>query len=968
MRKVLAFFLAVILVFSLATQAFAATVSLETEAASVTAGEQVVVKLTQSEAVDGITAIKYHVYYDNTLFELTSSVPGKNITFGRTGTDGKGFYQVINYLDTTSEGVTIEAGTIAAMTFTALENVTESQVAGITLVNKGVMGVGDVMLEDANLVENGTVSITVSPAAPEIQYYNVTLPENPVGYTIAPTDGSVSPVEAGGSYSFTVTVLEGYEGTPVVKANGTALTLTDGNYTISDIMADQTVTVDGIVKKESGSGITPADVTIYQDGTDGSNWPNAPISVGTLTLGGLAVKAYRWDGDNCYVTIYSDNAKDAAYSITYDIVGTNINYMHFFSVAFNGTTGESYSGNLTDGAAQIEIYAQFQSAQYSGTKTVYISTEDMQEEPKSFEVTLTEGTGYTVAAVEGSTSPVAEGGSFSFTVKANNGYEGPSAVKANGVELKAENGVYTIENIAENQVVTVEGVVAKANMYTVAASEDVTASKGENTSISIQVTGNSDESITGYNDYDVTVSYDPSALTYVSGTGAHETAEIIPNDGNGTIRIVGHGEAKTWADAVAALTFTAKESGSHQVTIRSAKIDNSGNAVAWDAPEAAVSDKTVAVLVAYPVTLPDGFTGELSVLPGSDYQFTAPNDYYKITVTVGGEEVTPEISGLTYTLRDVSGDVVITAVGKTYNVIKNGEKAAIDGAPTAQYGEDYTFTVTADSGYAVTGVSVQIGDANVEYSISNGTYVISGSKITGDVTITATAQQQAANTTQITFEGVEADEVVGGLIQYATNGQDFTFELNEEEGYAYTVKLGETELKPASGVYTIPGNQINGTALTVTISKEVDSFAPEVNVSQYIQLDDTVLWLVTATQGDTVLAYGEGNTMYWSDKYNAYCWLVVSAEDVDAVKLAAEDTIIAAAEDAQATAISYDLDVNQSGAVDINDAQLTYDMYQAKLYSGFDVVSMDRFLEADIDGNKAVNVDDADDVVEQVVK
>ena len=139
-------------------------------------------------------------------------------------------------------------------------------------------------------------------------------------------------------------------------------------------------------------------------------------------------------------------------------------------------------------------------------------------------------------------------------------------------------------------------------------------------------------------------------------------------------------------------------------------------------------------------------------------------------------------------------------------------------------------------------------------------------------------------------------------------------------------------------------------------------------MNQYIQLDGTVMWLVTATEGETVLAYGEGNTMFWSDKYNAYCYLVVSAESEDTVKQTVESTIIAATEGDVATQIGYDFDVNQTGAVDINDAQLTYDMYQAKMYSGFDIVTMDKFLEADVNGDGAVNVDDAVAVVAQLLK
>jgi hypothetical protein len=202
-----------------------------------------------------------------------------------------------------------------------------------------------------------------------------------------------------------------------------------------------------------------------------------------------------------------------------------------------------------------------------------------------------------------------------------------------------------------------------------------------------------------------------------------------------------------------------------------------------------------------------------------------------------------------------------------------------------------------------------------------------------------------------------------------TNGQDFTFELNEEEGYVYTVMLGDEALKAVSGVYTIPGDKLTGAALTITITKEVYTFNPEVSVSQYIQLDGTVMWLVTATEGENKLAYGEGNTMFWSDKYNAYCYLVVSAQGEEDVLAAAKAAIVAADEEATVTAIAYDYDVNQTnGTVDVNDAQLTYDMYQAKKYSGFTAVTMDKFLEADVNGDKIVNVDDAAAVVAQLLK
>lgn len=109
-----------------------------------------------------------------------------------------------------------------------------------------------------------TPTPTTAPATPTPTAapttYTVTL-QGGTGYTIAATGGSKSPVNAGGSFSFTVTPSSGYtRGNGfAVKANGTTLTSNNGVYTISNINANQTVSVSGIVKSQnSGGGTLPA--------------------------------------------------------------------------------------------------------------------------------------------------------------------------------------------------------------------------------------------------------------------------------------------------------------------------------------------------------------------------------------------------------------------------------------------------------------------------------------------------------------------------------------------------------------------------------------------------------------------------------------------------------------------------------------------------------------------------------------
>ena len=68
--------------------------------------------------------------------------------------------------------------------------------------------------------------------------------------------------------------------------------------------------------------------------------------------------------------------------------------------------------------------------------------------------------------------------------------------------------------------------------------------------------------------------------------------------------------------------------------------------------------------------------------------------------------------------------------------------------------------------------------------------------------------------------------------------------------------------------------------------------------------------------------------------------------------------------------VSYGGDVNGSGVIDINDAQLVYDMYNAH-YSDFTTVSMYKFLCADIaddtpEGSTLLNVSDAVAVISKI--
>ena len=114
-----------------------------------------------------------------------------------------------------------------------------------------------------DVTEDKTVTVEGVEKTPV--YYTVTL-EGGTGYTLTAVSGSASPVKEGESFGFAFALKKGYRKTNsfAVKVNGATVELTaEDTYTITDIMEDKTVTVEG-VKKKSGGGSSGG------SGSDGS--------------------------------------------------------------------------------------------------------------------------------------------------------------------------------------------------------------------------------------------------------------------------------------------------------------------------------------------------------------------------------------------------------------------------------------------------------------------------------------------------------------------------------------------------------------------------------------------------------------------------------------------------------------------------------------------------------------------------
>lgn len=499
--------------------------------------------------------------------------------------------------------------------------------------------------------------------------------------------------------------------------------------------------------------------------------------------------------------------------------------------------------------------------------------------------------------------------------------------------------------------------------YSVAASGDAGINVGEEATVALNVTHKEGNA---YNAYYFEVSYNKDVLTYKSAG----VQDVVVDETTGTLKIAGYGANKDSGTAAATLTFTGKAVGAGKVTITKANVDAKANANAQDAPAANIDEATATATITvggYSVTLPEGFSGAASAAAGTDYTFKANGDdygCYDVTATMGGETTTVTNNGDgSFTIKNVTGEIVVTATPKTYTVTVTGTGAGdvSENAATAIYKTDYTFKLTKANGYSYTVTVTAGGSAVTATATTEGVYTISGADIKGELIITVEKTAIVIPTTTITITG-DTEDVQGALNLTAKNGENTTFTINKKAGYTYTVKAGDTECTvDADGTVTIPGDLLTGAPLTVTVTKTaVNPYSVE--VYEYVKLNEQSIWLVVA-KSDSVLAYGT-DTMFTSEKYGGYCWLVISAGNADTVKTEAIAAVKAGS--GTAAAVVYTGDVNGTGNIDVNDAQLVYNIYNTE-YASFDALSRAKFLAADVNGDRTVTVLDAAAVVNTVL-
>lgn len=330
-----------------------------------------------------------------------------------------------------------------------------------------------------------------------------------------------------------------------------------------------------------------------------------------------------------------------------------------------------------------------------------------------------------------------------------------------------------------------------------------------------------------------------------------------------------------------------------------------------------------------------------------------------------------------------------------------GTIAGLNDGMTVPEGEDVTFTVTSPLNnnpiaYTVKVGEVEIAASGVAIADQKGkrmayayTYTIPGSMVKGE-SITVTVKQATDSVALIktgngwdenvtltyTADGVEKT-LTGGTIPTSATALTVTIKQNDKRNYTVQYKqnlaaewtdFGEPEKKDGNLVYTYTGGFDKYTLSNGSFAVKIDytekaDFAAD-KVVEYLKLGTDAsaktMWLVLCsgkTNGYLTCSYGENTApMYYSEKYQAWAYLVISDDNAETVKNSVK--IMNVDESAGKKTVDYSGDVNMTGGVDINDAQLIVNMYNAD-YTGFaGNVTMEKFLRADMDGSKAVNNED----------
>lgn len=512
-----------------------------------------------------------------------------------------------------------------------------------------------------------------------------------------------------------------------------------------------------------------------------------------------------------------------------------------------------------------------------------------------------------------------------------------------------------------------------------AALSAVTKKVSVGDTVKIRVNVECKNDLEGFSSGEIVIEFDDNRLAFDIATSDISGASVSVRDGE--LVLQDYGEVQDFGTAYL-LSFKGQAEGEAKLALTSAAFSTKEDASSYDLSPAEIItpsetvDITVgkeAFRVSYDKTL---FKGYSTVHKGDDYTFSISDsgkyyDYGTVTATVDGRtvSVTDNKNG-TYTVKNVTGNLKITGsrTPKQFEVSIDGETVQNDGSK-ATYGTDYKFVLKEDipatnqpgAVYSIESITID-GQPYTAYTYDEitRTGVVHGKDITGNICIKISVTLLPVNTYVVSVSG--AAGAVNGTYPVTVNqGSSHTLTLNPAQGKIYfvTATMGGTEIdvvSEAENTYTVNN-------ITSNVVFNVHEVTPEDNVtiSEYLTIDGSTIWLVknNTDKLDGVVYTVNGENMFWSDRYNAYCFLV---EFVTSPKI----ELGTVTEDA--VTVDYSMDVDNSGSVELNDAEFVYNMYNDEYGGITSDCSVENYLRADLDGSENVDVLDAVTILFQVIE
>ena len=475
------------------------------------------------------------------------------------------------------------------------------------------------------------------------------------------------------------------------------------------------------------------------------------------------------------------------------------------------------------------------------------------------------------------------------------------------------------------------------------------------------------EEETTYNAFWLTLAYDTNALEFTEAVGSEPLEgkrELRTEAKNGVITVAGCGGSISTDSCAVLLRFKVNTNCVTKVQLLDARVSDRSQSQFDARPAKLDEEKSVATVTngCYLVALPAdmGLYGDAAVAAGGNYTFqTDPHYDYTFTAAVGDDPATViDNNGGSYTVQNVTGPLKISNVKRTpkiYSVTVAGSGSGdVQASATATYGQDFHFTVnqTALMQYAVSAV---VDGRRVSLTQVRNTYTIAGQDVTGPVTITV-AKVTADGTTLVLFVGSGAEDVDGGMEQTCRSGSAFTFSLNADESYDYVVLVEGQTLQGTGGRYTIPAELVSGAILTVSVTKTTRLTA-DVRVSEYLS---GRVWLVETSLTVPVgkmLTY-DGAPMLYVPARGAYMYVVDAEPTTEQARRAISTAV------GQANSLTINGDANNSGLLDVNDAQLVYDMCM-RIYDLNDL-TQPMWLRANANGDQTIDILDVQCILQSL--